>query len=150
MLLCILSAVLQPLASQIQILQNGLLHPNCQHSSTINCAKNIYLKERRGILQMGSTTNSNVSPQDSLGGNHTFLFSGHFQQCIPFFHPAKQSSLCIFSAKVAFHNSHLLQYPISFLLASFLSLLPLIIQFLVKYSRPKYSNVSSKALFQIR
>ena len=43
----------------------------------------------------GDTTNSNVSPLDSLGGNHTFLFfSGHFQQqpCYPLFFilPKKQ------------------------------------------------------------
>ena len=78
-----------------------------QIANTINCAKNIYLKEaeqnsERGILQMGKpgdTTNSNVSPLDSLGGNHTFLFfqatfsSSHV---FPFFSSCQKSSLCIF------------------------------------------------------
>ena len=57
----------------------------------------------------GDTTNSNVSPLDSLGGNHTFLF--FFRPLLvvamlsPFFHPAKKVAFAFFQH---FHNSHIL------------------------------------------
>ena len=79
-----------------QILHNGLLHPNCQHSSssalalpseklaTINCAKNISKRRRR------NTTNGLVILQTLMSPHWTVweaiihsFFSGQFQCARP-------------------------------------------------------------------
>ena len=97
-----------------QILHNGLLHPNCQHSSssalallpseklaTINCAKNISKRRRR------NTTNGLVILQTLMSPHWTVweaiihsFFSGQFQCARPPKYTKKTQKLLLFHRAV--------------------------------------------------